>query len=129
MYNEKVLDHFRNPRNQGSIENADGAGAVGNETCGDTMKIYIKVKNDTVDDVKFETLGCAAAISSSSVYTELVKGKTIEEALKITDDDVVRELGGLPEHKLHCSLLAERAFKEAVDDYTKRTKRNTKDTK
>lgn len=117
MYTEQVLQHFKNPRNQGMIENADGVGSVGNEVCGDTMRVYIKVENDIIKDIKFETLGCAAAISSSSVYTELVKGKTIEEALKVSDDDVVKALGGLPEHKLHCSLLAGEAFKKAVEDY------------
>jgi len=117
MYTEKVLEHFRNPKNQGKIENADGFGYVGNEQCGDTMCIYIKVDNNVISDIKFETLGCAAAISSSSAFTELVKGKKIEDALKVSEDDVVKALGGLPEHKLHCSLLAEKAFKNAVDDY------------
>lgn len=122
MYTEKVLQYFKNPRNQGKIEDADGVGSVGNKVCGDTMTIYIKVDDNKISDIKFETLGCAAAISSSSAFTELVKGKTIEEALKISGDDVVKELGGLPEHKIHCSLLAEDAFKEAVSDYTNKHK-------
>ncbi|MFH1175296.1 MAG: iron-sulfur cluster assembly scaffold protein [bacterium] len=120
MYSEKVLEHFRNPRNQGKIDNPDGVGYVGNEICGDTMKVYIKVEDDIVKDIKFETLGCAAAIASSSAFTEIVKNKTIEDALKITQNDVVKELGGLPEQKIHCSLLAQEAFEEAVEDYTRK---------
>ncbi len=122
MYNEKVLDHFRNPRNQGTIENADGVGQVGNPVCGDIMKIYIKVgknkKNEeTIKDIKFETLGCGAAIATSSMLTEMAKGKTIAEALKIKKLDIADELGGLPSVKLHCSILAHEGLEAAVKDY------------
>ena len=122
MYNEKVLDHFRNPRNQGTIENADGVGQVGNPVCGDIMKIYIKVgKNkkgaETIEDIKFETLGCGAAIATSSMLTEMAKGKTIAEALKIKKLDIADELGGLPSVKLHCSILAHEGLEAAVKDY------------
>jgi len=122
MYSNKVLENFRNPKNQGKIESPDGVGLVGNEICGDTMKIYIKVKDNIIDDIKFETLGCAAAIASSSVFTEMVKGKTSEEALSITDNDVMQELSGLPDHKIHCSLLATGAFKKAVENYENKFK-------
>ena len=117
LYSEKVMDHFRNPRNVGVIENADGVGEVGNPVCGDIMKIYLKIDNDTISDVKFETFGCGSAIASSSMATELVKGKTIEEALSLTNKQVVDALGGLPAHKLHCSVLAEEAIKKALKDY------------
>ena len=117
LYSEKVMDHFRNPRNVGVIENADGVGEVGNAKCGDIMKIYLKIDNDIITDVKFETFGCGSAIASSSMATEMIKGKTIEEALKITNKQVVDALGGLPAHKLHCSVLAEEAIKSAVKDY------------
>lgn len=118
-YNEKVIDHYANPRNVGEIENASGIGEVGNPVCGDIMRIYLKVENDVIVDVKFKTFGCGAAIASSSVTTEMIKGKTIEEALKLTNKDVVNELGGLPPVKLHCSVLAEEAIRKAVADYYK----------
>ena len=121
-YSEKVLDHFRNPRNIGEIKDADGIGTVGNPTCGDVMTIYIKVKNDRIEDIKFKTYGCAAAIASSSIATELVKGKTLEEALKLTRNDVAEELGGLPAYKMHCSNLAADALRKAIEDYKKKRK-------
>ncbi len=122
MYNEKVMDHFANPRNIGVIENADGVGKVGNYVCGDIMWIYIKVeknenKEDIIEDIKFKTMGCAAAIASSSMATELAKGKTISEALNMTKQDIADSLGGLPAVKLHCSLLATDALVEAIYDY------------
>jgi len=123
MYTEKVLDHFRNPRNMGEIKNPDGFGKVGNPTCGDVMAIYIKVKNNRIADIKFQTFGCAAAIASSSIATELVKGKTLEEAEKLTRDDVAKELGGLPDVKMHCSNLASDALKEAIKDYREKNKK------
>lgn len=116
-YNEKVIDHYSNPRNVGEIKNASGVGEVGNPVCGDIMRIYLEIKDNKIVDVKFKTFGCGAAIASSSVTTELVKGKTIEEALKITNKQVVDELGGLPPVKLHCSVLAEKAIKNAIADY------------
>ena len=119
MYTDKVMEHFSNPRNVGEIENADGVGTVGNPACGDIMKIFIKVENDVIVDIKFKTFGCGAAIASSSVATELIKGKTIDEALKITNKMVVEALGGLPKEKLHCSVLAEEALKSAIEDYKK----------
>ena len=117
LYTETVMDHFKNPRNVGEIENADGIGEVGNAKCGDIMKIYLKIKDDVILDVKFETFGCGSAIASSSIATEMVKGKTIAEALAVTNKQVVEALGGLPAHKLHCSVLAEEAIKSAVRDY------------
>ncbi len=120
MYTKKVLDHFRNPRNIGEIKNADGVGTVGNPVCGDVMTIYIKVKNERIEDIKFKTYGCAAAISSSSIATEMVKGKTLDEALKLTRDDVANELGGLPAYKMHCSNLAADALHKAIEDYRKK---------
>ncbi|MGI6279837.1 MAG: Fe-S cluster assembly scaffold protein NifU [Acutalibacteraceae bacterium] len=117
LYTETVMDHFMNPRNAGSIENADGVGEVGNAKCGDIMKMYLKIKDGVIEDVKFETFGCGSAIASSSMATEMIKGKTIDEALKVTNKDVVEALGGLPVHKLHCSVLAEEAIKAAVQDY------------
>lgn len=123
QYSDKVLEHFRNPRNIGEIKNADGIGTVGNPTCGDVMTIYIKVKNDIIEDIKFKTYGCAAAIASSSIATELVKGKTLDEALKLTRNDVAEELGGLPAYKMHCSNLAADALKKAIDDYRKKKKK------
>ena len=116
-YSEKVMDHFANPRNVGEIENADGIGEVGNSKCGDIMKMYLKIKDDRIEDVKFETFGCGSAIASSSMATELIKGKTIEEALAVTNKQVVDALGGLPAYKLHCSVLAEESIKAAVKDY------------
>jgi len=120
MYTEKVMELFMNPRNVGRIEDADGIGKVGNPVCGDVMKIYIKVKDGRIEDIKFETFGCAAAIATSSMVTEMVKGKTLEEALKVTNKDVAEALGGLPPHKLHCSLLAEEGIKAAIEDYYRR---------
>ena len=117
LYSEKVMDHFRNPRNVGVIENADGVGEVGNPVCGDIMKIYLKIRDDTIADVKFETFGCGSAIASSSMATELIKGKPISDALQLTNKAVTEALGGLPAHKLHCSVLAEEAIKNAVKDY------------
>ena len=117
LYSDKVMDHFRNPRNVGTIENADGVGEVGNAKCGDIMKIYLKIENDIIVDVKFETFGCGSAIASSSMATELIKGKTIDEALAVTNKQVVEALGGLPAYKLHCSVLAEESIKSAVKNY------------
>ncbi|MBQ8404848.1 MAG: Fe-S cluster assembly scaffold protein NifU [Clostridia bacterium] len=117
LYSEKVMEHFRNPRNVGAIENADGVGEVGNAKCGDIMKIYLKIENDTIVDVKFETFGCGSAIASSSMATELIKGKPVSEALALTNKAVVEALDGLPAHKLHCSVLAEEAIKSALKDY------------
>ena len=117
LYSEKVMDHFRNPRNVGMIENADGIGEVGNAKCGDIMKIYLKIENDTIVDVKFETFGCGSAIASSSMATELIKGKPVPEALALTNKAVVEALDGLPAVKLHCSVLAEQAIKSALSDY------------
>lgn len=117
LYSEKVMDHFRNPRNVGIIEDADGVGEVGNAKCGDIMKIYLKIENNTIVDVKFETFGCGSAIASSSMATELIKGKPVSEALKLTDEAVAQALDGLPPHKLHCSVLAEEAIKNALRDY------------
>ena len=117
FYSEKVMDHFSNPRNVGEIENADGIGEVGNPKCGDIMKMYIKIDNGIIKDVKFKTFGCGAAIATSSMATELVKGKSIDDALKITNKAVVEALDGLPPVKLHCSILAEQAIKAALSDY------------
>lgn len=117
LYSEKVMDHFRNPRNVGVIENADGVGEVGNAKCGDIMKIYLKIENDIIVDVKFETFGCGSAIASSSMATEMIKGKPISEALQLTNKAVTEALDGLPTQKIHCSVLAEEAVKSAVKDY------------
>ena len=117
LYTETVMDHFMHPRNVGEIENPDGVGQVGNAKCGDIMKMYLKIKNNIIEDVKFETFGCGSAIASSSMATELIKGKTIEDALAVTNKQVVDALGGLPANKLHCSVLAEEAIKAAVKDY------------
>ena len=117
LYSEKVMDHFRNPRNVGVIENADGVGEVGNAKCGDIMKIYLKIENDSIVDVKFETFGCGSAIASSSMATEMIKGKPISEALQLTNKAVTEALDGLPAQKIHCSVLAEEAVKSAVKDY------------
>ena len=117
LYSEKLMDHFRNPRNIGVIEDADGIGEVGNAKCGDIMKIYLKIENDIITEVKFETFGCGSAIASSSMATELIKGKPVEEALSLTNKAVVEALDGLPAHKLHCSVLAEEAIKAALKDY------------
>jgi nitrogen fixation NifU-like protein len=120
MYSEKVLEHFRNPRNMGEIQDADGVGTVGNPVCGDMMTIYIKVKDDRISDVKFKTFGCGAAIATSSMITELAKGKTLQEGLKITRLDVAESLGGLPPVKMHCSNLAADALHAAIQDYLKK---------
>ncbi len=117
LYSAKVMDHFKNPRNVGVIEDADGVGEVGNATCGDIMKIYLKIENDVIVDVKFETFGCGSAIASSSMATELIKGKPISEAMQLTNRAVAEALDGLPKHKLHCSVLAEEAIKAALKDY------------
>lgn len=117
LYSSKVMDHFRNPRNVGVIENADGVGEVGNPVCGDIMKIYLKIDDNRISDVKFETFGCGSAIASSSMATELIKGKTLDEVLEVTNKAVVEALDGLPAHKLHCSVLAEEAIRAALKDY------------
>ncbi len=117
LYSEKVMDHFRNPRNVGVIEDADGVGEVGNAKCGDIMKIYLKIRDNIIEDVKFETFGCGSAIASSSMATELIKGKPIDEAMTLTNKAVAEALDGLPAHKLHCSVLAEEAIKAALKDY------------
>lgn len=117
LYSEKVMDHFRNPRNVGVIENASGVGEVGNAKCGDIMTMYLQIENDIIVDVKFETFGCGSAIASSSMATELIKGKPVSEALKLTNKAVAEALDGLPAHKLHCSVLAEEAIKSALKDY------------
>ena len=117
LYSDKVMDHFMNPRNVGCIENADGVGEIGNAKCGDIMKIYLKIENDIIVDVKFETFGCGSAIASSSMATEMIKGKSIHEAMELTNKAVAEALDGLPAHKMHCSVLAEEAIKTAVKDY------------
>jgi nitrogen fixation NifU-like protein len=120
QYSEKVMDHFANPRNVGEIENADGIGKVGNPVCGDIMNLYLRVENNVITDAKFKTFGCGAAIATSSMVTELVKGKTIDEALGISNRAVAEALGGLPPIKMHCSVLAEEALRSAIDDYLKK---------
>ena len=120
MYSEKVMDHFTNPRNVGEIADASGVGTVGNAKCGDIMRIYLKIENGIIEDVKFKTFGCGAAIATSSMATEMVKGKSIEEAMKLTNKAVAEALDGLPPVKMHCSLLAEQALKEALEDYFKK---------
>lgn len=117
LYSEKVMDHFRHPRNVGCIENADGVGEVGNAKCGDIMKIYLKIEGGVIADVKFETFGCGSAIASSSMATELIKGQPVEKALELTNKAVAEALDGLPAYKMHCSVLAEEAIKRAVKDY------------
>lgn len=117
LYSEKVMDHFKNPRNVGVIENADGVGEVGNAKCGDIMRIYLKIDHDIITDVKFETFGCGSAIASSSMATELIKGKPVSEALALTNKAVAEALDGLPAYKMHCSVLAEEAIKSALLDY------------
>ena len=117
LYSEKVMDHFTHPRNVGIIENADGVGEVGNAKCGDIMKIYLKIDNDIITDVKFETFGCGSAIASSAMATEMIKGKNIKDAMALTNKAVAEALDGLPAHKLHCSVLAEEAIKNALKDY------------
>jgi nitrogen fixation NifU-like protein len=122
MYTEKVMEHFRNPHNMGEIPDADGVGTVGNPICGDMMTIYIKVKDDRIEDIKFKTFGCGAAVATSSMVTDLAKGKILEEAMKITRGDVADELGGLPPIKMHCSNLAADALHVAIEDYYKKQK-------
>ena len=117
LYSDKVMDHFMNPRNVGCIENADGIGEIGNAKCGDIMKIYLKIENNIIEDVKFETFGCGSAIASSSMATEMIIGKPVSEALELTNKAVVEALDGLPAHKVHCSVLAEEAIKNALKDY------------
>jgi len=121
LYSEKVMDHFRNPRNVGVIEDANGVGEVGNAKCGDIMKMYLKIEDDVVQDVKFETFGCGSAIASSSMATELIKGQPVSEVKKLTNKAVAEALDGLPDYKMHCSVLAEEAIRLALDDYQKRT--------
>ena len=120
MYSEKVMDHFQNPRNVGEIPDADGVGQVGNPVCGDIMKMYLKIENNVITDVKFKTFGCGAAVATSSMATELIKGRTVEEALEITNKAVAEALDGLPPIKMHCSNLAEQAIKAAIEDYKKK---------
>ena len=122
MYTEKVMDHFRNPRNMGEIPDADGIGTVGNPVCGDMMTIYIKVKDNHIEDIKFKTFGCGAAVATSSMVTEIAKGKTLDEAMKITRASVADSLGGLPPIKMHCSNLAADALRAAIEDYRKKQK-------
>ncbi|MCQ5338821.1 Fe-S cluster assembly scaffold protein NifU [Eubacterium ventriosum] len=122
LYSEKVMDHFMNPRNVGKIDDADGVGEVGNAKCGDIMKIYIKVDNNIITDVKFNTFGCGSAIASSSMATEMIKGKSLDDALELTNKAVAEALDGLPAHKMHCSVLAEEAIKAAIDDYKEKHK-------
>lgn len=117
MYSEKVMEHFSNPRNVGELEDANAVGQVGNPKCGDIMKIYLKIENDVITDAKFKTFGCGAAVATSSIATELVKGKTLEEALALSNKTVTEALDGLPPQKLHCSVLAEEGIKAAIDDY------------
>ena len=123
-YSERVMDHFANPRNVGEIPDADGIGEVGNSKCGDIMKIYIKVDNNIITDVKFNTFGCGSAIASSSMATEMIKGKSLDDALELTNKAVAEALDGLPAHKMHCSVLAEEAIKAAIDDYKEKHKDN-----
>ncbi len=124
LYSEKVMDHFRNPRNVGVIEDANGVGEVGNAKCGDIMKMYLKIENDIVEDVKFETFGCGSAIASSSMATEMIKGKPLSEVRELTNKAVAEALDGLPDYKMHCSVLAEEAIKSALEDYEKRKSEN-----
>lgn len=120
LYSEKVMDHFRNPRNVGIIEDADGVGEVGNAKCGDIMKMYLKIEDDIIKDVKFETFGCGSAIASSSMATELIKGKPVSEARQLTNKAVAEALDGLPDYKMHCSVLAQEAIESALQDYESR---------
>ncbi|MFH1478911.1 MAG: Fe-S cluster assembly scaffold protein NifU [Candidatus Omnitrophota bacterium] len=124
QYSEKVMEHFKNPRNVGEIKDADGIGNVGNPVCGDIMRLYIKVEDEKIADAKFKTFGCGAAIATSSMVTELVKGKSIDEALKISNRAVAEALGGLPSVKMHCSVLAEQALRSAIEDYMKKKGKN-----
>ncbi|MBR2590083.1 MAG: Fe-S cluster assembly scaffold protein NifU [Clostridia bacterium] len=122
LYSEKVMEHFLHPKNVGIIEDADAVGEVGNARCGDIMKMYLKIENDIIEDVKFETFGCASAIASSSMATELIKGKPVSEAMGLTNKAVAEALDGLPDYKMHCSVLAEQAIKAAIEDYEKKEK-------
>ena len=126
MYNERVIKEFSNPQNVGEMKDANAVGTVGNATCGDIMKIFMKIENGIIEDVSFQTFGCTAAIATSSVATTMIKGKTVDEALKITNAQVVEELGGLPAQKLHCSVLAEEAIKAAINDYLTKYKAGNK---
>ena len=126
LYSEKVMDHFRNPRNVGVLEDANGIGEVGNAKCGDIMKMYLKIEDGIVQDVKFETFGCGSAIASSSMATELIKGQPVTEVRKLTNRAVAEALDGLPDYKMHCSVLAEEAIQSALADYEKRMQENTK---
>ncbi len=128
LYSEKVMDHFTHPRNVGSLPDANGIGEVGNARCGDIMKIYLKIENDIIVDVKFETFGCGSAIASSSMATEMIKGKPVSQALELTNQAIAEALDGLPAHKLHCSVLAEEAIRAAIDDYNKRSGKTTETT-
>jgi nitrogen fixation NifU-like protein len=125
MYSDKVMDHFENPRNVGTIEEADGVGTVGNPVCGDVMKIYLKIKDNIITDVKFKTFGCASAIATSSMATEMIKGKTVDEALELTNKAVAEALDGLPPVKMHCSILAEEAVKAAIENYQSKQLKKT----
>lgn len=127
MYSNKVIDHYTNPRNVGSIKDADGIGEVGNPVCGDIMRIYLKIRRGKIKDIKFKTFGCGAAIASSSVTTEIIKGRTIEEALKLTNQEVIEELDGLPTEKIHCSVLASEAIRTAIADYYRRQGKMTEE--
>lgn len=129
LYSDKVMDHFLHPRNVGTIEDADGVGEVGNAKCGDIMKMYLKIDDDKIKDVKFETFGCASAIASSSMATELIKGKPVKDAMKLTNKAVAEALDGLPDYKMHCSVLAEEAIRAALDDYESKSKDGKKDEK
>lgn len=129
VYSDKVMEHFRNPRNVGEMENPDGIGHVGNPTCGDIMELYIRVENNIIVDAKFKTFGCGAAIATSSMVTEMVKGKTLDEALKISNRAVAEALDGLPSIKMHCSVLAEEALKSAIDDYFEKIRKRSEDEK
>ncbi len=120
LYSEKVMDHFRNPRNVGVLEDANGIGEVGNVVCGDIMKMYLKIEDDIVKDVKFETFGCGSAIASSSMATDLIKGKPVSEVMKLTNKAVAEALDGLPDYKMHCSVMAEEAIQSALEDYKRR---------
>ena len=128
LYSEKVMDHFTHPRNVGSLPDANGIGEVGNARCGDIMKIYLRIENDIIVDVKFETFGCGSAIASSSMATEMIKGKPVSQALELTNQAIAEALDGLPAHKLHCSVLAEEAIRAAIDDYNKRSGKTTETT-
>jgi len=129
LYSEKVMEHFKNPRNVGEIENPDGIGHVGNPVCGDIMELYIKVKNNTIVDAKFKTFGCGAAIATSSMVTEMVKGKSVSDALAISNRAVAEALGGLPPIKMHCSVLAEEALRSAIEDYIAKNERRDNESK